>query len=520
MCSVAKIARAMALAVAIWSSSLVARADLLYFGHDIVLSTGGGTSMATTNFTLAADPLWTGFRLQLGFGFATDETNSAAVFLDSFSLTLQTLDAASTFLLLTTDVNGMNWAPNNPGGLPVSPDLILREPHSPGNTASGYAAAWSYAVSVAIPSAFAGTTSQLFLDLFDNQNALGSVGWLSYARIVPDFPINTTPILIVQDQIADEHAPLVFTIDAFDTDVPANQIVFDLVAGPAGLTVNTNNGVVNWTPTEAQGPGTNTVTVKVTDSGTPALSVTQSFQVVVREVNTAPALGPLASHRAQTGRELSFTVSATDSDIPVQSLRLSLEAGSPAGATITAEGLFRWIPGAGQTGVYDIAVTVTDSGVPEQSTPAQLHVTVSDIGNLRLQTAGADFFFRDATNAVIDILGQTVWIPVTQSLALYRLKNDRPTRITGLRIFDGQALLSYAVEPRNVKLEYAPRLNAKFEIDPEAIVDEATQTIRTSYQSYVRFYRVVADLTTRILGICVENDRLVIRYEQIGEMAP
>jgi hypothetical protein len=47
---------------------------------------------------------------------------------------------------------------------------------------------------------------------------------------------------------------------------------------------------VAWTPDENQGPSTNTVVVKVSDDGVPPLSATNSFVVVVTEVNVAPPL--------------------------------------------------------------------------------------------------------------------------------------------------------------------------------------------------------------------------------------
>src|SRR5437762_12282186 len=68
------------------------------------------------------------------------------------------------------------------------------------------------------------------------------------------------------------------------------------------LTINGSSGVISWTPSEAQGPSTNTITVVVTDNGVPALSATNSFTVTVREVNVAPVLSVPAN---QTIDELS-----------------------------------------------------------------------------------------------------------------------------------------------------------------------------------------------------------------------
>jgi CARDB len=62
-----------------------------------------------------------------------------------------------------------------------------------------------------------------------------------------------------------------------DVDIPVQTLTVSLVSGPEGLVVT--NGVVAWTPTEAQGPSTNEVVVTVTDG---VGSVTNTFTLVVR----------------------------------------------------------------------------------------------------------------------------------------------------------------------------------------------------------------------------------------------
>ena len=44
---------------------------------------------------------------------------------------------------------------------------------------------------------------------------------------------------------------------------------------------STAAGAFSWTPTEAQGPGTFPVTIRVTDNGTPALSGTAAITITV-----------------------------------------------------------------------------------------------------------------------------------------------------------------------------------------------------------------------------------------------
>ena len=139
---------------------------------------------------------------------------------------------------------------------------------------------------------------------------------------------------------------MTFTATATDADVPANTLTFSLDApAPAGATINGSTGAFSWTPTEAQGPAVIPITVRVTDSGSPALSSFESIAVAILEVNVAPVLATITNKTVSQGTLVAFTVTATDADIPANTLAFSLDAGAPAGATINAStGAFSWTP--------------------------------------------------------------------------------------------------------------------------------------------------------------------------------
>jgi hypothetical protein len=164
---------------------------------------------------------------------------------------------------------------------------------------------------------------------------------------------------------------------ASDSDDPPNVLTFTLAAGPAGAQIDAATGAFTWTTTEADGPSTNTIVVVVTDNGSPTLSATQSFTVVVREVNTAPVLAPIADRTIHQGATVTVTNSATDIDLPGNQLTYSL-SNAPAGAIIGAsDGLFTWTPAAEQTdSTNEITVTVTDDGSPNLSHSQSFTVTV------------------------------------------------------------------------------------------------------------------------------------------------
>src|SRR5207302_653496 len=135
------------------------------------------------------------------------------------------------------------------------------------------------------------------------------------------------------NQTINELTPLNDSVSATDSDIPTNTLTFSLVSSPSGMTINTNTGAISWTPTEAQGPGTNIITVMVTDNGSPNLSDTKSFTVTVNEVNTSPTLTLPANQTINELTTLNVSASATDSDIPTNILTFSLVS-PPSGITI------------------------------------------------------------------------------------------------------------------------------------------------------------------------------------------
>ena len=141
----------------------------------------------------------------------------------------------------------------------------------------------------------------------------------------------------------------------------------------------TPGGVFTWTPTEAQGPGSYAVTMRVTDDGTPNLSGDESFTVTVNEANAAPVLASIGDKSIDEQTSLSFVASATDSDNPANLLTYSL-IGAPAGASINPiTGLFDWTPTETQgPGSYAVTIRVTDNGTPNLFDEETITITVSE----------------------------------------------------------------------------------------------------------------------------------------------
>ena len=83
-----------------------------------------------------------------------------------------------------------------------------------------------------------------------------------------------------------------------DINVPALRLTYSLLAAPAGMTVNSVNGLISWRPTIAQSPSTNRITLKVANNGVPSMSSTQTFQVTVLQ----PAQPTMSSGSISNGQ--------------------------------------------------------------------------------------------------------------------------------------------------------------------------------------------------------------------------
>jgi hypothetical protein len=168
----------------------------------------------------------------------------------------------------------------------------------------------------------------------------------------PELPLRTNRTIA-------ELTTLSVTNTASDNDVPARLLTYFLLEPPAGAAIDTN-GVISWTPTEAQGPSTNILTTVVLDDGTPSLSATNSFMVVVEEINSAPVL-PTQTSLSITGlMAVTVTNTASDSDLPLNSLTYSLLE-APTNALIDSDGVITWTPVIGQVPSTNVfTTTVTD----------------------------------------------------------------------------------------------------------------------------------------------------------------
>ena len=188
---------------------------------------------------------------------------------------------------------------------------------------------------------------------------------------------NRPPALsFLPDRSVAEGSELAFRAEGSDPDLPAQLVTYHLGQAPAGASIHLITGVFAWTPGEADGPGTETVSIILRDSE--GASVTQSFDITVREINTAPVFDPQPGVTATEGQEVRIQLSATDPDQPANRLVYRLDNDAPDGSVLNpTNGVFTWTPGeADGPGSADIVFRVVDDGAPSLADEITVRVFV------------------------------------------------------------------------------------------------------------------------------------------------
>ncbi len=187
---------------------------------------------------------------------------------------------------------------------------------------------------------------------------------------VNDAPIITSSPLIS----AGEGLPYSYHIQAADPD--EDNLEYSLVTFPAGMTIDSVTGFVNWTPGSDQ-VGVNFVTVLVSDSN--SLSVEQSFSILVEKTNHAPTITstPILTVYANTNYQYLIQGNDADGDDIAYSLNIS-----PDGMAIdSATQALKWSPIDSDVGAHEVEILVSDSKGGTSIQSFQLEVLPNDVSN-------------------------------------------------------------------------------------------------------------------------------------------
>jgi len=161
--------------------------------------------------------------------------------------------------------------------------VTWRAPSTPGN----------YTVSCEVSDGEASVSEQVII----------SVGDVNHAPVITSAPVTS----------ATKNQPYSYDVNATDPDV-GDTLTYSLTTKPTGMNINTSIGVITWTPSFT---GDYDVIVKVSDSGSPVLSDTQSFTITVEENGTYTITASAGSHGSispsgsisiNQGSDKSFTI--------------------------------------------------------------------------------------------------------------------------------------------------------------------------------------------------------------------
>ena len=126
-------------------------------------------------------------------------------------------------------------------------------------------------------------------------------GWLP--QIAPNTPPVFTAPPVGTNISINAGVKLSVTCAAKDSDLPAQTLTYSMLVGPSGAAVNPSSGDFTWRPLVAQADSSNSVSVVVSDNGTPNLTATNTFTVTVN-----PVTQPTTSSTVYSNGVFSMTV--------------------------------------------------------------------------------------------------------------------------------------------------------------------------------------------------------------------
>lgn len=198
-------------------------------------------------------------------------------------------------------------------------------------------------------------TANVLVQVDDGQGGSATQAFtIVVAASAPNLPpsITSPPPLV-----ATVGAVYTYSIQATDPDGGPSPLNFQVLLGPASMTVNAASGLVQWTPS-AGDIGASTITVGAFDgpAGTGGAGL-QTFTLQVTPVNNPPRINSGAITQATAGNLYRYDVRASDPNGDALSYALTT---APAGMTIDGQGRIRWQTAVANIGVAPVTVEVRD----------------------------------------------------------------------------------------------------------------------------------------------------------------
>ena len=268
------------------------------------LTANAWNTLTLTVPTNAATPL-----RNLGIQFITSAGWTGTCYIDSVSFDAPTpdfnLSANPTSLTVDGGTNGMSTITVTPtDGLNACYTLSVS------NLPSGVSASFAANPLAGGTSLLTLTASNNVISGTTNVTVITTAGLISHTETIAltldgVAQPNTPPVLAaITNRAVNVGQTVAFTASATDTDQPPQTLTFAMLAGATNATLDVNSGAFLFRPLVTQANSTNNFTLQVSDNGTPSMSATQSFVVVVN-----PLFAPAVSSISTAGGQFSFRFS-------------------------------------------------------------------------------------------------------------------------------------------------------------------------------------------------------------------
>ncbi len=179
--------------------------------------------------------------------------------------------------------------------------------------------------------------------------ASGSVVSVVPSPIEAGETVNRPPYFVSEPKVSgDIKSAYSYQAEALDAD--GDDLTYSLLAGPIGMTIDSQTGLINWQPDIL---GFYEVNIQVADGNGGKAS--QSYNIEVIDDNLPPEITNQIPTRIPSGKYFSYQVIAVDPEGQKISYSIASQA---SGMTINTNGLISW--SNPQPGRYPITVVVTD----------------------------------------------------------------------------------------------------------------------------------------------------------------
>jgi hypothetical protein len=188
-------------------------------------------------------------------------------------------------------------------------------------------------------------------------------------------PVNDPPtITSTPDTVCKEDESYSYQAAASDPDI-GDQLSYQLLFSPSGMTVNSSTGLVTWPP-ENSDVGAAAVTLEVRDGE--GLTDVQHFILHVLNTNDAPQITSVPVTQTYEDSNYTYDVNAADADLGDVITYVLVQG--PAGMAVNpVSGLISWLPGYSDVGSHTVTVQARDDS---GSTDGQTY-TLEVIGTTR-----------------------------------------------------------------------------------------------------------------------------------------